>query len=136
MNTPAVQLRHVPHSPRCTPRIHDLRHTFAVTTLLGWYRDGAGTFAVLVASSSDLDDLIPTLVAYQVEWNKLHTLLRASDRLVEHLCAHGYSDGFAFLEHGHVTNNTSNANADYRKEAGAFQEMTSPARARHSLPRR
>lgn len=22
------------------PRIHDLRHTFAVTTLLGWYRDG------------------------------------------------------------------------------------------------
>jgi integrase/recombinase XerD len=23
------------------PRIHDLRHTFAVTTLLGWYRDGA-----------------------------------------------------------------------------------------------
>jgi integrase/recombinase XerD len=24
---------------RC-PRIHDLRHTFAVTTMLGWYRDG------------------------------------------------------------------------------------------------
>jgi integrase/recombinase XerD len=23
------------------PRIHDARHTFAVTTLLGWYRDGA-----------------------------------------------------------------------------------------------
>lgn len=22
------------------PRIHDLRHTFAVTTLMGWYRDG------------------------------------------------------------------------------------------------
>ena len=28
--------------------------------------------AVLLASTSDLDDLIPTLVAYQVEWNKLH----------------------------------------------------------------
>ena len=27
--------------------------------------------------TSDLDDLIPTLVAYQVEWNKLHALLRA-----------------------------------------------------------
>jgi hypothetical protein len=27
--------------------------------------------AVLLASASDLDDLIPTLVAYQIEWNKL-----------------------------------------------------------------
>lgn len=29
-----------PLSPRCRPRIHDLRHTFAVNTLLAWYRDG------------------------------------------------------------------------------------------------
>jgi integrase len=29
------------------PRIHDLRHTFAVTTLLGWYRDGANVAARL-----------------------------------------------------------------------------------------
>jgi integrase/recombinase XerD len=28
-------------SQRCRPRPHDLRHTFAVTTLLNWYRDGA-----------------------------------------------------------------------------------------------
>src|SRR5215218_7090105 len=35
--------------------------------------------AVLLASTSDLDDLIPTLVAYQVEWNKLHALVRASE---------------------------------------------------------
>ncbi|MBP2325869.1 integrase [Kibdelosporangium banguiense] len=27
-------------STRCRPRPHDLRHTFAVATLLGWYRDG------------------------------------------------------------------------------------------------
>jgi integrase/recombinase XerD len=27
-------------TPGCRPRIHDARHTFAVTTLLGWYRDG------------------------------------------------------------------------------------------------
>jgi hypothetical protein len=32
---------------------------------------------VHVASQSDLDDVIPCLVAYQIEWNKLHTLLRA-----------------------------------------------------------
>ena len=27
-------------SERCRPRIHCLRHTFAVVTLTGWYRDG------------------------------------------------------------------------------------------------
>ena len=30
-----------------TPRIHDLRHTFAVTVLLGWYRDGGNVAARL-----------------------------------------------------------------------------------------
>jgi len=37
-----------------------------------WHRDGRGRLGVLIASGSDLDDLIPTLVAYQIEWNKLH----------------------------------------------------------------
>ena len=45
-----------------------------------WFDSHDGTMAVLLASTSDLDDLIPTLVAYQVEWNKLHALLRTSDR--------------------------------------------------------
>jgi hypothetical protein len=45
-----------------------------------WFDGGEGTLAVLLASGSDLDDLIPTLVAYQVEWNKLHTRLRGTDR--------------------------------------------------------
>ncbi|MGH2969884.1 MAG: DUF6909 family protein [Solirubrobacteraceae bacterium] len=45
-----------------------------------WFDSGSGTLAVLLASTSDLDDLIPTLVAYQVEWNKLHTVARASER--------------------------------------------------------
>lgn len=27
-------------SERCRPRLHDLRHSFAVATLLSWYRDG------------------------------------------------------------------------------------------------
>jgi hypothetical protein len=44
-----------------------------------WYDDGKGTMAVLLASASDLDDLIPTLVAYQIEWNKLRMRLRAAD---------------------------------------------------------
>lgn len=41
-----------------------------------WFWDGAGRLAVLIASESDVDDLIPTAVAYQIEWNKLHQALR------------------------------------------------------------
>ena len=43
-----------------------------------WWFDDAETLAVFIASVSDLDDLIPTLVAYQIEWNKLHALLDAA----------------------------------------------------------
>ena len=41
-----------------------------------WHYDGADTLAVHVASASDIDDVIPTLVAYQIEWNKLHARLK------------------------------------------------------------
>ena len=40
-----------------------------------WYHEG-DTLAVLIASMSDIDDLIPSLVAYQIEWNKLHASLQ------------------------------------------------------------
>ena len=43
-----------------------------------WFDNHDGTMAVLLASTSDLDDLIPTLVAYQVEWNKIHAAVRAA----------------------------------------------------------
>jgi len=39
------------------------------------YFDGDSTVAVYIASRSDIDDLIPMLTAYQVEWNKMHALL-------------------------------------------------------------
>ncbi|MBN1963430.1 MAG: hypothetical protein JW910_02215 [Anaerolineae bacterium] len=38
--------------------------------------DGSRILAVYIASRSDIDDLIPTLTAYQIEWNKLHNLLQ------------------------------------------------------------
>lgn len=44
--------------------------------------DGDETLAVLIASPSDVDDLLPILVSFQIEWNKLHALLsdpRAGD---------------------------------------------------------
>jgi hypothetical protein len=36
-----------------------------------WYEGTDGTLAVLLASASDVDDLVPTLVAFQIEWNKI-----------------------------------------------------------------
>jgi len=43
-----------------------------------WYDGGDGTLAVLIASASDVDDLIPTMVALQIEWKKLRVALRGS----------------------------------------------------------
>jgi len=44
----------IPHAGRGKgPRVHDLRHTFAVHTLLRWYREGA-----------DLDARLPVLATY------------------------------------------------------------------------
>jgi len=37
--------------------------------------DGEGTIAAFISSVSDIDDLIPCLTAYQIEWNKLHRRL-------------------------------------------------------------
>ncbi len=48
-----------------------------------WYDDGNGTLAVLIASASDVDDLIPTMVAIQIEWKKLRLALRSSG--IEHI---------------------------------------------------
>ena len=39
--------------------------------------DGGHTLAAFIASRSDIDDLLPMLVAYQIEWNKIHTLLQS-----------------------------------------------------------
>lgn len=48
-----------------------------------WHYDGDDALAVYVGSSSDLDDLVPTIVAWQIEWNKLHRIIRDNDELKE-----------------------------------------------------
>ncbi len=41
--------------------------------LMKW--DGGETLAVYITSASDIDDIIPILTAYQIEWNKMNLLL-------------------------------------------------------------
>lgn len=40
------------------------------------YYDGQDTLACFIASGSDIDDIVPMLTAFQVEWNKFHRLMR------------------------------------------------------------
>ncbi|HLI61473.1 MAG TPA: hypothetical protein VKV21_17590 [Solirubrobacteraceae bacterium] len=51
--------------------VEDWAETEAPARRRRWYDDGAGTLAVLLASASDVDDLMPTLVAFQIEHNKI-----------------------------------------------------------------
>ncbi|MGD0004892.1 MAG: hypothetical protein ABSE06_11775 [Anaerolineaceae bacterium] len=40
------------------------------------YFNGEDTLACFIASRSDIDDLIPSLTAFQIEWNKMNRLLQ------------------------------------------------------------
>jgi hypothetical protein len=58
--------------------------------------NGGEQVAILVSSPSDLDDLIPALVAYEIEWNKTYELFSRDStlrRLVEHAAEHGPQPG-------------------------------------------
>jgi hypothetical protein len=57
--------------------VRDWERVYAPGRRRRMHFDGRDTLAVFIASRSDIDDLIPMLTAYQIEWNKLHTLLRS-----------------------------------------------------------
>jgi len=58
--------------------IADWQEADAAARRRRWYESGDGRHAVLIASASDVDDLVPTLVAFQIEWNKLRVRQRAA----------------------------------------------------------
>jgi len=58
-------------SASCRPRVHDLRHSFEVSTVLGWYRDGA-----------DIAALMPRLSTYLGHTDPQHTFWYYSDSRV------------------------------------------------------
>lgn len=49
------------------------------------FYDNEKTLAVYIASRSDIEDVIPVLTAFQIEWNKIHVLLNrcSHDRLFD-----------------------------------------------------
>lgn len=64
------------------PRLHDLRHTMAVRTLLGWYRDGQNVQAKLPALSTYLGHRSPKDTYYYL--SAAPELLACAAGLLEH----------------------------------------------------
>ncbi len=60
--------------------------------------DGKHTLACFIASRSDIDDVIPTLTAFQIEWNKMNLLLQ--DKLQQTASSTG-ENRFSFEETGY-----------------------------------
>jgi site-specific recombinase XerD len=73
----------IPHGDPIAPRIHDLRHSFAVHRLLAWYRDG-----------KDVNARLPWLATYMghVEISSTQVYLQATPELTEQAAQrfHGY----------------------------------------------
>ena len=49
------------------------------------FYDGDEMLALYIASISDIDDIVPMLTAFQIEWNKMHTLIGMQAGLGERL---------------------------------------------------
>jgi site-specific recombinase XerD len=64
----------IPHNKRSGPRIHDIRHTFAVHRLLAWYRQGY-----------DVNARLPALATYMghVDISSTHIYLQPTAELLE-----------------------------------------------------
>ncbi|MGH3303994.1 MAG: tyrosine-type recombinase/integrase [Streptosporangiaceae bacterium] len=73
-----------PRSASCRPRPHDLRHTFAVATLLDWYRDGGDVAARLPLLSTYLGHVDPTSTYWYLHAAP-ELLAEAAQRLDAHL---------------------------------------------------
>ena len=73
-----------PRSASCRPRPHDLRHTFAVRTVLDWYRSGADVQAYLPRLSTYLGHVNPSATYWYLSAAP-ELLARAGERLERHL---------------------------------------------------
>ena len=72
-----------PGSGACRPRLHDLRHTFAVTTMLDAYRSGANPAIVLPILSTWLGHADPADTYWYLTGTS-ELLAAAADRLAHH----------------------------------------------------
>jgi hypothetical protein len=63
--------------------IEDWTEVFARARRRRCFFDGKRLLATYIASRSDIDDVIPMLTAYQIEWNKMnHLLMNVTDEML------------------------------------------------------
>ena len=77
-----------------------------------WFYDGKQTLAVYVASVSDTDDIVPILVAFQIEWNKIYYLLKADPTTMQLLEARMDRNSPVFAEINKVVRERLHIDAD------------------------
>jgi hypothetical protein len=70
-------------SRRGYPQVETWTVSIAPARRRKMFFDGQETLAVFINSVSDIDDLIPMLTAYQIEWNKMHARLARANITVE-----------------------------------------------------
>jgi hypothetical protein len=87
------------------------------------FYDGQQTLAVFIASRSDIDDIIPILTAYQIEWNKAHLVLRGTT--AQALLAAHIDDGQPLTEEDeHIISTTLDLSADdFARLKGVWGEV-------------
>jgi hypothetical protein len=76
-----VQLVVLGQSPEIFERrgygdVESWEQVFAPARRRRCFYDGKNTLVCYIASRTDIDDIVPLLTAYQVEWNKFHNLLQ------------------------------------------------------------
>jgi integrase/recombinase XerD len=81
-----------PRSASCRPRPHDLRHSFAVATLLDWYRDGGDVAARLPLLSTYLGHVEPANTYWYLHAAP-ELLAEAAQRLDRHLSPDAHLGG-------------------------------------------
>jgi integrase len=71
------------------PRVHDVRHSFAVQALLRWYRNGADVQSCLPALAMYMGHVSITSTAYYLHWipEIADTASRQFERRYGHLIA-------------------------------------------------
>jgi hypothetical protein len=63
--------------------VESWQQVFAPARRRRCFYDGENTLVCYIASRTDIDDIVPLLTAYQVEWNKFHNLLKMLPPSVE-----------------------------------------------------
>lgn len=58
------------------PDVFEWREVTAAARRRRCFYNGTDVLACLIASRSDIDDIVPVMTAYQIEWNKLHYRLQ------------------------------------------------------------